>query len=183
MVIRARNPHSAEFYSGISLSDIPFQDNNHPFLRKTYFPNEISIQLTFVLTLVACLSAFSQDKIGIVKHNHIALQVADIQVSAKFYGEVLQLDRIEVPDNLKAIRAWFKIGTDQQIHLLAGRTQPVVNDRNGSHFAVFVSSMGKAEAYLTKLKLPFHKQVRFDGVVQIYLADPDGYLVELNEWK
>jgi hypothetical protein len=36
---------------------------------------------------------------------------------------------------------------------------------------------------LTKLKLPFHKQVRFDGVVQIYLADPDGYLVELNEWK
>jgi catechol 2,3-dioxygenase-like lactoylglutathione lyase family enzyme len=153
------------------------------FFVKSTFLMKFSLQFTFVLTFLACLPAFSQDKIGIVKHNHIALQVADIQASAKFYGEVLQLDRIEVPDNLKAIRAWFKIGTDQQIHLLAGRTQPVVNDRNGSHFAVFVSSMEKAEAYLTKLKLPFHKQVRFDGVVQIYLADPDGYLVELNEWK
>lgn len=137
----------------------------------------------FALLLSASFSGFSQDKIGIVKHNHIALQVADLQASAKFYGEVLQLERIEVPDNLKAIRAWFKIGTDQQIHLLAGRTQPVVNDRNGSHFAIFVASMEKAEAYLTRLKLPFHKQTRFDGVIQIYVPDPDGYLVELNEWK
>ena len=147
------------------------------YVKKTF------LRYTLELVFAACFSAFSQDKIGIVKHNHIALQVADIQVSAKFYGEIMQLERIEVPDNLKAIRAWFKIGTDQQIHLLAGRTQPVVNDRNGSHFAVFVASMEKAEAYLNQLKYPFHRQVRFDGVVQIYLADPDGYLVELNEWK
>lgn len=72
----------------------------------------MKFSLLLALSLVFCFSAFSQDKIGIVKHNHIALQVADIQASAKFYGEVLQLDRIEVPDNLKAIRAWFKIGVD-----------------------------------------------------------------------
>ncbi len=145
------------------------------------------VKKTFIIVFVSvCFwgkCALSQDKIGILKHNHIALQVADIQASAKFYGEVLQLERIEVPDNLKAIRAWFKIGNDQQIHLLAGRTQPVVNDRNGSHYAIFVASIAEAEAYLKKRQLPFHKQVRFDGVTQIYLPDPDGYLIELNEWK
>ncbi|MFT4032794.1 MAG: VOC family protein [Siphonobacter sp.] len=140
----------------------------------------------FMLTL--CLLGMSligsaQNTIGIVKHNHIGLQVKDIQASIKFYGEFLGLERIEVPDNLKAIRAWFKIGADQQIHLLAGRTEPVNNDRNGTHFAVFVASIEKAETYINSKNMPYHSQVRFDGVKQIYLADPDGYLVELNEWK
>ena len=27
----------------------------------------------------------------------------------------------------------------------------------------------------------YHLQVRFGGVKQIYIADPDGYLIELNE--
>jgi catechol 2,3-dioxygenase-like lactoylglutathione lyase family enzyme len=141
------------------------------------------MRLFLLLFLGVSLSLSAQDKIGIVKHNHLALQVKDIQASAKFYGDFLGLERIEVPADLKAIRAWFKIGTDQQIHLLAGRTEPVVNDRNGSHFAVFVESMEKAEAYLKARNYPYHAQVRFDGVKQIYIPDPDGYLVELNEMK
>ncbi len=122
----------------------------------------------------------AQDKIGITGHNHLGLQVADIQKSAKFYGETLGLERIEVPDNLKAIRAWFKIGVNQ-IHLLAGRTQPVVNDKNGTHIALSVVSMTDAEAFLKAQSIPYHRQVRFDGVVQIFFQDPDGYVLELNE--
>jgi catechol 2,3-dioxygenase-like lactoylglutathione lyase family enzyme len=75
------------------------------------------------------------------------------------------------------------LGTDQQIHLLAGRDFDVKNDRNGSHFALFVTSITAAEKYLTQHKMSFHKQVRFDGAVQIYVSDPDGYLIELNEVK
>ncbi len=143
------------------------------------------VRFLFMFTCLAgmSLSGSAQEKLGIVKHNHLALQVADLSASAKFYSEVLGLERLEVPDNLKAIRAWFRIGPDQQIHLLAGRTIPVNNDRNGSHFAVFVESMDKAEAFLKGKGLSYHAQVRFDGVKQIYLPDPDGYLVELNEWK
>lgn len=138
--------------------------------------------LFFALLLSARL-AHAQTGLGIIKHNHIALQVKDFEASRKFYGDVLGLEPVPVPDNLKAIRAWFKIGADQQIHLLAGRTAAVVNDRNGSHFAVFVASMDKAEAFLKARNLPYHLQTRFDGVKQIYIPDPDGYLVELNEWK
>ncbi|RIV19015.1 glyoxalase [Fibrisoma montanum] len=128
-------------------------------------------------------TAFGQDKLGVIRHNHLALHVKDIPTSTAFYREVLGLKSIPVPENLKAIRAWFDIGNGQQIHLLAGRTEPIVHDRNGSHIALFVENMDKSEAYLNAKKIPFHKQTRFDGVVQIYFADPDGYLFELNEGK
>jgi catechol 2,3-dioxygenase-like lactoylglutathione lyase family enzyme len=142
--------------------------------------------LCFFLFLAAG-NAYSQVSIpqgmGVLKHNHLALQVKDLQASALFYKEILGLESVPVPDDLKAIRAWFKIGADQQIHLLAGRTQPVNNDRNGSHFAVFVESIDKAEAFLKQKGISYHSQVRFDGVKQIYFSDPDGYLIELNQWK
>lgn len=139
----------------------------------------------FVLASIVSINSFSQPdaKIEVVAHNHVALQVKDIQQSTNFYRDVLGLESIPVPDSLKAIRSWFKLGTNQQIHLLAGRTIPVNNDRNGSHFALFVKSISSTEAYLVQHKMPFHKQVRFDGSVQIYLADPDGYLIEFNEAK
>ncbi|MFC5411211.1 VOC family protein [Larkinella bovis] len=144
----------------------------------------------FVLLLpvlfLTMASAFAQSQptsLGIAGHNHLALQVSDIQVSARFFRDIMGLKPIAVPDNLKAIRAWFDIGNGQQIHLLAGRTAPVVHDKNGSHFAIFVDDIAQSEQFLTQKGIKFHKQVRFDGVVQIYFPDPDGYLFELNEKK
>ncbi len=137
----------------------------------------------FALFTTAFSFAQTDVKIKVVKHNHVALHVKDIAASTKFYKEVMGLTPVAVPDSLKAIRSWFKLGTDQQIHLLAGRDFDVKNDRNGSHFALFVQSINAAEKYLSQHKINFHKQVRFDGAVQIYLADPDGYLIELNEIK
>ncbi len=142
------------------------------------------IKIAFVALLLTG-SAFAQTdaKIEVVKHNHVALHVKDIAASTKFYRDVMGLEPVAVPDSLKAIRSWFKLGTDQQIHLLAGRDFDVKNDRNGSQFALFVTSITAAEKYLTQHKMSFHKQVRFDGAVQIYVADPYGYLIELNEVK
>lgn len=137
----------------------------------------------FALFITTFSFAQTDAKIEVVKHNHVALHVKDIAASTKFYKDVMGLEPVPVPDSLKAIRSWFKLGTDQQIHLLAGRKFKVKNDRNGSHFALFVTSITAVEKYLTLNKLSFHKQVRFDGAVQIYLADPDGYLIELNEVK
>lgn len=60
----------------------------------------------------------------------------DLDASARFYRDVVGLTPIEVPDNLKAIRCWFKIAPGQELHLLAGRTDPVANnDKNGAHYS------------------------------------------------
>jgi catechol 2,3-dioxygenase-like lactoylglutathione lyase family enzyme len=141
-----------------------------------------AFSLVFVL-IWSVYQSFAQSGLGVVGHNHLALQVKDIQASAKFYRDILGLKPVEVPDNLKAIRAWFDIGNGQMIHLLAGRTQPIFHDKDGSHIALFVDSIDKSEQFLKQHNLTFHKQVRFDGVTQIYFPDPDGYLFELNEKK
>ncbi|GAA4404192.1 hypothetical protein GCM10023187_21180 [Nibrella viscosa] len=137
----------------------------------------------FLAFLLWAGSVFGQDKLGIAGHNHLALHVKDIQASARFYRDIIGLTPISVPDDLKAIRAWFDIGNGQQVHLLAGRTEPITHDRNGSHFALFVDNINQSEQFLKKSNITYHKQVRFDGVTQIYFADPDGYLLELNEAK
>ncbi|QHV95946.1 VOC family protein [Spirosoma endbachense] len=141
-----------------------------------------------VLFLLVCIgltsgTLFGQDKLGIIRHNHLAIHVKDVAKSAIFYRDVMGLKPIPVPDNLKAIRAWFDLGDGQQIHLMDGRTEQITHDKNGSHFALFVADISKAEQYLKAQNIPFHKQVRFDGVVQVYFSDLDGYLFELNEGK
>ena len=144
-------------------------------------------QLFSLLVLIQLLNsatASAQDttsKLGYTGWNHMALQVKDIEASKTFYREVIGLTPVTVPDNLKAIRGWFDAGNGQMIHLLAGRTTSVVNDKDGGHMAFFVSSIDQAEKFLTDKKIKFHKQVRFDKVTQIYFADPDGYLIELNQ--
>jgi lactoylglutathione lyase len=123
-------------------------------------------------------------QIDIQGYNHVALSVKDIAISATFYKEVLGLKPIEVPEHLKAIRSWFQIAPGQELHLLAGRTIEVTNnDRNGAHFALTIPNADPVEAYLKKIELPYHRQQRFDKAWQIYITDPDGYVIELNEPK
>lgn len=136
------------------------------------------------LLLVAQL-AIAQDKLGVVGHNHMAIHVKDIAASTVFFRDVIGFKPIPVPENMKATRSWFDLGNGQQLHLMAGRpdSEQISHDRNASHFALFVDDINKSEAYLKSKNVTFHKQVRFDGVTQIYFADLDGYLWELNQGK
>ena len=126
-------------------------------------------------------SASGQDNLGVIRHNHLAIHVKDIPTSAAFYRDILGLKSVPVPENLKATRAWFDIGDGQMIHLLDGRTEQIAHDRNGSHYALFVENIAKSEQLMKAKNVQYHRQVRFDGVVQLYFSDPDGYLFELNE--
>lgn len=140
-----------------------------------------------MLSTAACLAFFpkkSNAQILQMGYNHVALAVANIDSSAKFYREIVGLEPIAVPEELRAIRSWFKIGPGQELHLLAGRSATVSNnDRNGAHFALTIPDADVAEAFLKKIGLPYHRQQRFDKAFQIYITDPDGYVIELNEPK
>ena len=140
--------------------------------------------MRFLLPLLLITQlAIAQPGLGITGHNHVALHVKDIPASAAFFRDIMGLTPIPVPDNLKATRAWFDMKNGQMIHLLSGRTEQIIHDKNASHLALFVADIARSEAFLTLKNISFHKQVRFDGVTQIYFSDPDGYLWELNEKK
>jgi lactoylglutathione lyase len=124
--------------------------------------------------------------ITILSYNHVGLAVKDLKTSVAFYREIIGLSPLDVPDNLLAIRRWFKIAPGQELHLLLGRENPVANnDKNAAHFSLSIptNSADGIEAFLKEKNVPYHRQKRFDGAFQIYVTDPDGYVIELNEPK
>ena len=143
---------------------------------------------TFLL-LSACLFGWgvtpsATAQITITGYNHVALAVSNIDSSAYFYREIIGLEPVPVPENLKAIRSWFKIAPGQELHLLAGRTLPVANnDKHGAHFSFSIPDADPVEAYLKAKGIPYIRQQRFDKPWQVNITDPDGYVIELNEPK
>jgi len=124
-------------------------------------------------------------QIIVTGYNHVALPVGNLDSSAYFYREIIGLEPIAVPDDWKANRAWFKIAPGQELHLLAGRTDSVTNNTgpDAGHFCFTIANADPAEEHLKKKGIPYHRQQRFDKAWQIYITDPDGYLIELNEPK
>jgi lactoylglutathione lyase len=164
------------------MSQPAFQDK-----RKQSVMNKI---LSFLFLLAISFSSFSQEQtpkgITILSYNHVGLAVKDLKTSVTFYREIIGLAPLDVPDNLLAVRRWFKIAPGQELHLLLGREQPVANnDKNGAHFSLTIpaDSADGIEAFLKEKNVPYHRQKRFDGAFQIYVTDPDGYVIELNEPK
>ena len=124
--------------------------------------------------------------ITILSYNHVGLAVKDLKTSVAFYRDIIGLAPLDVPDNMLAIRRWFRVAQGQELHLLLGRENPVANnDKNGAHFSLSIptNSADGIEAFLKEKNVAYHRQKRFDGAYQIYVTDPDGYVIELNEPK
>jgi lactoylglutathione lyase len=152
------------------------------------FLRNITIVSSCILLSLNALSQEITTKKGIeiLSYNHVGLAVKDLKTSVAFYREIIGLSPLDVPDNLLAIRRWFKIAPGQELHLLLGRENPVANnDKNGAHFSLSIptNSADGIEAFLKEKNVHYHRQKRFDGAFQIYVTDPDGYVIELNEPK
>ena len=147
--------------------------------------------ILFITLIFLSFKGLSQESkstkgITILSYNHVGLAVKDLKTSVAFYREIIGLSPLDVPDNLLSIRRWFKIAPGQELHLLLGRENPVANnDKNSAHFALSIptNSADEIEAFLKEKSVPYHRQKRFDGAFQIYVTDPDGYVIELNEPK
>ena len=123
--------------------------------------------------------------------NHAALLVGDLEASRRFYGELLGMQEVPRPSNFDFPGAWFRGGT-AELHLIgeaesgrAGQVQPgyAQDELAGGYCAHlglevedFEDARRQAEEGGTLVGAP---RDRGDGVMQMYLADPDGYVVEL----
>lgn len=122
-----------------------------------------------------------------VSLNHIALYVQDLQKATVFYRDFLGLDTIPEPFH-DGKHTWFSVGPKSHLHLIAGAKSKQQGDIN-THICFSVASV---EAFIEKLKkagIPYRNwqgeknkmTLRVDGVKQVYLQDPDGYWVEVND--
>ncbi|MBC9798360.1 VOC family protein [Sinomicrobium weinanense] len=119
--------------------------------------------------------------------NHIAVYVVDLAKSTHFYQDVIGLDTIPEPFH-DGRHTWFTIGSNAQLHLIQGAKAANKRDKN-SHLCFSVPSVPDFIKVLNKNEIAYEswqgkKQAvttRVDGVKQIYITDPDGYWLEIND--
>lgn len=111
--------------------------------------------------------------------NHVALHVEDVERSCRFYEDVMLLERLPRPA-FSFPGAWFRLGADQELHLIGDRHQPVYSHNRGNHFALLVDDIDAWQRHLAERSATFApKKVRPDGAFQVFVTDPDGHFVEL----
>ncbi|MEP6926079.1 MAG: VOC family protein [Ginsengibacter sp.] len=121
--------------------------------------------------------------------NHLTVYVMDLQKSAGFYENVMQLKKIAEPFK-DGKHIWFKIGEHSQLHVVGGAKAIIAHDIN-IHLAFHVTSLPDFMKHLDQLEIKYGNwkgdskspQLRPDGIRQIYFQDPDGYWIEVNDDK
>ncbi len=143
--------------------------------------------LSFLVLSATLNSQAQQAHGGKAKINHVAIYVVDLQRSGDFYINTLGLDTVPEPFH-DGKHIWLSIGPGSQMHIIQGATAKKTYYKN-DHTCFSVPSV---EAFTLKLKeksIPWEdvngKQLaiskRVDGINQIWLRDPDGYWLEIND--
>jgi len=121
--------------------------------------------------------------------DHTTLYVTDLQRASDFYRTVMLLDSISEPFK-DGKHTWFRIGDHNQLHVVAGAKADIPHDIN-IHLAFSVTDLAVFTRHLDQLHVKYgnwaqtstEPQLRPDGIKQIYLQDPDGYWIEVNDSK
>jgi lactoylglutathione lyase len=142
--------------------------------------------------ITLCLLQFSTQAQRIkykAKLNHTAIYVVDLKKSGDFYINIIGLDT--VPEPFKdGKHIWLQTAPHIQMHIIQGATEPKTYYKN-QHSCFSVASVEKFSKMLITKKVAFEDRdgkqntftIRVDGVKQIWLQDPDGYWVEINDAK
>jgi catechol 2,3-dioxygenase-like lactoylglutathione lyase family enzyme len=114
--------------------------------------------------------------------NHVSVSAEDLDVSARFYGELFGAERIPTP-NFGIPVQWLRLG-EQQLHLFV---------REGGapshhHFAVTAAIEDLESIYERAGRMDAFDREAFGhhlyelpgDTVQLYLRDPGGNLLEVN---
>lgn len=144
-------------------------------------------KLLFLCLFVTAASAASAQQKARPYLNHLALYVQNLEKATVFYRDFLGLDTIPEPFH-DGKHTWFAVGPLSHLHLIEGAKGPHTGDRN-SHICFSVDSVEDFIVRLKKAGMTFINWAgekekitnRVDGVKQIYLQDPDGYWIEVND--
>ena len=145
-----------------------------------------TLLLALLFICLGRLNGWAQAPPPALRLTHAAICVHDLKASTDFYKSVLGLEEIPNPFN-DGIHTWFKIGPQLQLHVIA-RGCAVLPEKN-VHLCFSTASLPDLAGRLRQLNVRYSNlkgdnqqfTTRTDGVKQLYLQDPDGYWVEIND--
>lgn len=137
---------------------------------------------------LATSNCFSQNT-SKAKINHTAVYVVNLEASRHFYQDIVGLDTIPEPFH-DGKHAWFTTGPGIAMHVIQGAETKKEYYKN-QHTCFSVASVKAFTDLLKRNNIMWEnvngtKQaitIRVDGVQQIWLQDPDGYWIEINDAK
>ncbi len=149
----------------------------------------IKINLITVLLVLSMYGAGAQTAKSAARFNHVAIFVKDLKASKAFYENIIGLDTIPEPFH-DGKHAWYSLGPGISLHVIEGADKKKEYYKN-QHTCLSVGSVDDFTVILKKNKIVFedlkgNKNVysnRVDGVKQLWLQDPDGYWLEINDAK
>lgn len=117
----------------------------------------------------------------ITKCLHTAILVSDLEKAEEFYGQVLELPKVERSLNYPG--AWYQLG-EYQIHLIVD-SQVKIESFNtkkwgrNAHLAFSVNNIRAAQERLQKKGYPL--QLSSSGRPALFTKDADGNVIELSQ--
>lgn len=133
---------------------------------------------------------YSQEIRGFsMSFDHLALSVTNVDTSAEFYKNILNLSEITNKTKVEGIK-WFSLGDGKELHLISILKGDIKLNK-AVHFAITTSNFDSFIEKLTPKNIDYSSWVgetkkitiRADGVKQVYIQDPDGYWIEINSVK
>ncbi len=122
--------------------------------------------------------------------DHAGLNVSDVETSRKFYTEGLGFQEMERPD-FDFDGVWYLVGPGkEQFHLLSNKDimkedLPLAKKPRSEHHVAFrVEDTDEVAKELKSrgIEIMLHNK-RSDGISQLFVMDPDGYVIEFNDYN
>ena len=147
----------------------------------------LAIVVALSCLLPATLSAQNNKPTAVI--NHLAIYVVDLQRSGEFYENIIGLDTIPEPFH-DGKHIWLSIGPKASLHIIQGAQAPINHFKN-NHICFSLPSVESFIELLKKNGIGFEDvsgnknifSTRPDGVKQLWMQDPDGYWIEINDAK
>jgi catechol 2,3-dioxygenase-like lactoylglutathione lyase family enzyme len=116
------------------------------------------------------------------RFHHVSVNCHDASLDdmVAFYGGLFELDDVPRPEIPGVGGHWHAVG-EQQLHVVAAPPRGTPIDSTGNHYCVAVDDLDAAIAELEARSVPYRRGVQGESVVQIWLNDPAGNTIELQQ--
>ena len=119
---------------------------------------------------------------NITRFHHVSVNTnsTPLDEMVEFYRGVLGLADLRRPEIPGIPGHWHAVG-DQELHLVGAPPNGTPIDSTGHHYCVAVTDLDAAIVELDEHGIEYQRGVQGQGTLQIWIVDPAGNTIELQQ--